>query len=407
MGRLHYRWVVVAVGGILGCIAVGAMFSLPVFIRPISRETGWSITGISSAMTFGFLAMAVGSIVWGNLSDRFGPRVVVLIGSIVLAAALALASRVTSLIEFQLIFGLGVGGAAAAIFAPMMACVTGWFDTHRSLAVSLVSAGMGMAPMTMSPLAARLISNHDWRVSLQILAALTAVIMIPTALLVRRAPVLSADKVVHTVREEPQLEITLRQAIRSPQFITLALTNFLCCATHAGPIFHTVSYAITCGIPLVAAVSIYSLEGLAGLGGRVAFGFLGDRFGAKRILVLGLLLQAFGALAYFVVRSLEAFYAVAAVFGFIYAGVMPLYAVLARENFPLRIMGTIIGGTTMAGSLGMAIGPLAGGLIYDKFGGYGWLYIGAWGIGIGAFLIATTFRPYAAPPTPESVGAAG
>ena len=154
-------------------------------------------------------------------------------------------------------------------------------------------------------------------------------------------------------------------------------------------------------------MSIYSVEGLAGLGGRVVFGLLGDRFGAKRILVGGLLLQAFGALGYFFVRELSAFYAVAAVFGFIYAGVMPLYAVLARENFPLRMMGTIIGGTTMAGSLGMATGPLAGGLIYDTFAGYGWLYIGAFGIGIGAFLIASTFRPCAPGPTPELRSAAG
>jgi MFS family permease len=80
---------------------------------------------------------------------------------------------------------------------------------------------------------------------------------------------------------------------------------------------------------------------------------------------------------------------------------MPLYAVLARENFPLRMMGTIIGGTAMAGSLGMATGPLAGGLIYDTFASYGWLYIGAWGIGIGAFLIALTFKPSAAKSTPE------
>jgi MFS family permease len=86
---------------------------------------------------------------------------------------------------------------------------------------------------------------------------------------------------------------------------------------------------------------------------------------------------------------------------------MPLYAVLARENFPLRMMGTIIGGTAMAGSLGMATGPLAGGLIYDTFAGYGWLYIGAWGMGIGAFLIALTFRPYAAKPTPEPARAPG
>jgi len=407
MRKSYYRWVIVAAGGLLGCVAIGAMFSLPVFIRPISRDTGWSITGVSSAMTFGFLAMAFGSVIWGNLSDRFGPRLVVLVGSSVLAIALALASRATSLIEFQLIFGFMVGGATAAIFAPMMACVTGWFDTHRSLAVSLVSAGMGMAPLTMSPLAARLISSHDWRTSLQILAALTAVVMIPVALLVRRAPAFKSENVAPAVHEEPQSGITLGQAIRSPQFITLLLTNFFCCATHSGPIFHTVSYAISCGIPLIAAVSIYSVEGLAGLGGRVAFGVLGDRFGAKRVLVSGLLLQAFGALAYVFVRELTAFYAVAALFGFVYAGVMPLYAVLARENFPLSMMGTIIGGSAMAGSLGMATGPLAGGLIYDALGSYEWLYIGAWGMGIGAFLIALTFRPYAATPTPEPDPAAG
>jgi MFS family permease len=407
MNRSHYRWVIVAAGGLLGCVAIGAMFSLPVFLRSISRDTGWSITGVSSAMTFGFLAMALGSTVWGNLSDRFGPRPIVLIGSGILAVALALASRATSLIEFQLIFGVMVGGAAAAIFAPMMACVTGWFDTHRGLAVSLVSAGMGMAPMTMSPLAARLISDHDWRTSLQILAALAAVVMIPVALLVRRPPPVGAENAVLATHEEPPSGITLWQAVRSPPFITLLLTNFFCCATHSGPIFHTVNYAISCGIPLIAAVSIYSVEGLAGLGGRVAFGFLGDRFGAKRVLVSGLLLQALGALAYFFARELSAFYAVAALFGFIYAGVMPLYAVLARENFPQRMMGTIIGGTATAGSLGMATGPLAGGLIYDTFASYGWLYIGACGIGIGAFLIALTFSPYPAQPTPEAARAAG
>jgi MFS family permease len=401
MSRSYYRWVIVAAGGLLGCIAIGAMFSLPVFLRPISRDTGWSITGVSSAMTFGFLAMALGSIIWGNLSDRFGPRLIVLIGSSVLATALALASRATSLIEFQLLFGVGVGGATAAIFAPMMACVTGWFDTHRSLAVSLVSAGMGMAPMTMSPLAARLISNHDWRTSLQILAALAAVVMIPVALLVRRPPALKSENAVLAAHDEPQSGITLGQAIRSPQFITLLLTNFFCCATHSGPIFHTVSYAISCGIPLIAAVSIYSVEGLAGLGGRVAFGFLGDRFGAKRVLVSGLLLQAFGALAYFFVRELSAFYAVAALFGFIYAGVMPLYAVLARENFPLRMMGTVIGGTTMASSLGMALGPVLGGLIYDTFSSYAWLFIGAFSLGIASFLAALAFTRLPRRPCPD------
>ena len=97
MTNSHYRWVIVAAGGLLGCVAIGAMFSLPVFLLPISQDTGWSVTGVSTAMTIGFLAMALGSMVWGTLSDRFGPRLVVLTGSVVLAASLALASQATSL----------------------------------------------------------------------------------------------------------------------------------------------------------------------------------------------------------------------------------------------------------------------------------------------------------------------
>jgi MFS family permease len=370
------------------------MFSLPVFLLPISHDTGWSVAGISSAMTMAFIAMAVGSIAWGTLADRIGTRPVVLIGAVLIAAGIALASQATSLIWFQLVFGLMVGGATAAIFAPMMACVTGWFDTHRSLAVSLVSAGMGMAPMTMSPLAAWIITIHDWRTSLLIIAGIAAIVMIPAALLIRRPPALADRKAAAAIEGDPQSTMTLAQAVKSPQFITLLLTNFFCCATHSGPIFHTVSYAVSCGIPLIAAVTIYSVEGLAGMGGRIAFGILGDRFGAKRVLVFGLLCQAFGALGFVMARELSVFYAAAAVFGFIYAGTMPLYAAIARENFPLRMMGTVIGGTAMAGSLGMATGPLTGGLIYDTFASYTWLYVVSWGMGIGAVLIAMTFRPF-------------
>src|SRR5687767_2413075 len=193
-------------------------------------------------MTYGFLAMALGSVIWGSLSDRWGPRVVVMTGSILLAASLALASRASSLLEFQIFFGVCVGAATAAIFAPMMACVTGWFDTRRSLAVSLVSAGMGMAPMTMSPFAAWLVSHHDWRTALMIISALVAAIMIPVAFLVRRPPALASRGAAEASGKDSEPEMSRGQALRSPQFIILLLTNFFCCATHSGPIFHTVSY---------------------------------------------------------------------------------------------------------------------------------------------------------------------
>jgi MFS family permease len=387
----HYGWVIVAAGGLLGCVAIGGLFSLPVFLRPIAQDTGWSTTGISAAMTLAFVALALGSVFWGTLSDRVGPRIVVLAGSVLLTAGLALSSLATSLPVFQLLFGVVVGVSAAAIFAPMMACVTGWFDQRRSLAVSLVSAGMGVAPMTMSPLAAWLVQAHSWRTSLQIMAALVACVMLPVALLVRRPPALvqAAAGGDPSAASEPATSVS--HAIRSAPFLILVLTSFLSCATHSGPIFHTVSYAVSCGIPLMAAVSIYSLEGLAGMGGRLVFGLLGDRFGAARVLVLALLAQAVVVLGYVYARQLGSFYTVAALFGFTYAGVMPLFAVIARENFPLRMMGTVIGSTTMASSLGMALGPVVGGMIYDTFSSYAWLFIGAFSLGIGACLAALAF----------------
>ncbi|HVT52417.1 MAG TPA: MFS transporter, partial [Dongiaceae bacterium] len=314
--------------------------------------------------------------------------------SLILVAGLALASRAATLLEFQLAYGILVGIGGGSFFPPLMASVTGWFEKHRVLAVSLVSAGVGIAPLTMSPFAAWLIEHDDWRTTQLTLAAIALVALVPLSLLVRRAPSVAMDarRPAQSMANEPIMSAS--QAFRSPQFIVLALTFFACCATHSGPIFHTVSYAETCGIPVLAAVSIYSMEGIGGLFGRVLIGLAGDRWGAKRVLVAGLLVQAVGAGCYYFVRSLDGFYSVAAIFGFAYGGVMPLYAVIAREYFGIRIMGTVIGAATMVSALGMALGPALGGWIFDTFGTYGWLYVASSAIGFGAAAIALAFPPF-------------
>ena len=382
----NYRWVIVAAGAFMGCIAIGSIFSLPVFLQPISQATGWSRTDVSTAMTLAFITMGCASFGWGMAMDRFGPRPVLLCGGTLLGLGLVLASRAGSVREFQIIYGVLAGAGGGGIFAPLMATVTGWFDKNRSLAVSLVSAGMGVAPMTVAPIAARLVTTYDWRFAQLSIGLAAWALLLPAALLIRRSP---AVRWASAAGPRP----SVRTALRTPQFAVIALTYFCCCATHSGPLFHTVSYAISCGLPVAAAVSIYSVEGLAGLFGRIVFGLAGDRFGAKRVLVLGLLVQAFAAGSYFFAHELSQFYAVAAVFGLAYAGVMPLYAVLVRESFPLPIMGSVIGAANMASSLGMALGPLAGGLIYDTFATYGWLYLGSFGLGLGAAAIMLTFRP--------------
>jgi MFS family permease len=389
-----YRWVIVGAGALMTCVGIGAMFSLAVYLAPMSVETGWSRAGISSAMTLDFLTMGVAGFGWGALSDRFGTRIVVLSGAVLLGTGLLLASRATSLLEFQLVYGILVGLAAGSFFAPMIAAATLWFENNRSLAVSLVSAGMGVAPMTISPFARWLISNYDWRVAMATIGIAAWILLIPAALLVRKPPVASsAGAASALVGEAGGAGMSATQALRSPQFAVLALTFFFCCAAHSGPIFHMVSYAISCGVPAMAAVSIYSLEGLSGLGGRLLLGVLADRLGAKPVLIAGLLVQALAIATYLFVNRLGEFYALSVIFGTAYGGVMPLYAVLAREYFGQRIMGTVFGAATMASSLGMAIGPLGGGFVFDTFNAYSWLYIGSFSLGLGAMAVAFAFPP--------------
>jgi MFS family permease len=396
-----YGWVMVALGALMTCVAVGAMFSLAVFLEPMTRDTGWSRAGVSSAMSLNFIAMGVAGFGWGALSDRIGTRKVVLAGSVLLGLGLAVASRATSQTAFLLTYGLIVGVAAGSFFAPMIAAVMSWFERRRSLAVSLVSVGIGVAPLTLSPLAAWLVSRTDWRTAQLTIAFLAWLLLIPAAFFVRQAPpaAASAGRPAGAPLGEPPLRVV--DALRSPQFIVLALTYFACCAAHSGPIFHTISYAIHSGVPAMAAVTVYSVEGFSGLVGRLGLGVLADRYGVKRVLIAGLAIQALAAGTFVFAARLEQFYAIAAVFGFAYGGVMPLYAVLAREYFGQRILGTVLGAATMVSSVGMALGPLGGGWIFDTFGEYAWLYIGSFALGLGAVAIALFFPPLRRPVVPQ------
>lgn len=388
-----YRWIIVAVGALVTCVAIGAMFSLAVFLGPMSASTGWGRATISTAMTLDFLIMGVAGFAWGTASDRFGARFVVLCGAVLLGTGLLVASRATSPLAFQLGFGVLVGIAAGSFFAPLIAAVTGWFDTQRALAVSLVSAGVGVAPMTVSPFAAWLIEHYDWRTAMAVIGIGAWALLIPAALLLRPAPHIESE---NTTARRSGLSsnaqpMTLKSALRSPQFLVLGLTFFFCCAAHSGPIFHVVSYAIACGVPTMAAVSIYSLEGLAGLGGRVLFGVAADRLGVKPMLIAGLLIQSVAISGYLLASQLNEFYMLSIVFGGAYGGIMPLYAVLARDYFEQRIMGAILGAATMLSSIGMAIGPVVGGWVFDTYHDYRWLYMGSVALALGATAIALAF----------------
>lgn len=392
----NYGWVIVAAGALITCIAMGAMFALPVYLQPIADDTGWTRAGISGAMTVGFIVMGVAGFCWGTLTDRIGARPVVLAASVLLGLGLFIASRTDNLFVFQAAYGGLVGAAGGAFFAPIMASTISWFDKHRSLAVSLVSVGGGIAPMVITPFAAVLIEQYGWRSAMMMTAIAATFLIFPAGFLIRRAPQALAEAVPDSgvdVAPQSPAPTNAFAALRTPQFMILAGTFFLCCAAHSGPIFHTVSYAMLCGIPAVAAATIYSVEGFAGLFGRVIFGVAADRIGVKKVIVAGLALQAVGIYLYIYVSELTGFYSLAVMLGLAYGGVMPLYAVLARDYFGPHVMGTVLGGATMVSSMGMAFGPVGGGWLFDTYGTYHWLYMASAAVGIAAAAMALAFPP--------------
>lgn len=398
---IDHNWPLVAAGALVGCVGIGVVFSLAVLLAPMGAATGWSRAGLSAAMTLAFLAAGLAAFGWGALSDRFGPRPVVLAGALLLGLACQLAARAGSLLQFQLAFGVLMGVAMASFFTPVIAATAASFERRRNLAVSLVSAGVGVAPLTMSPLVAWLITHYDWRQTLQIVGLLAWVLSVPAVVFLRASPGASAGQAeVGAAADAP---MTLTQALRSRAFLVLGLTFFACCAAHSGPIFHTVSYAMGCGLPVTAAVTIYSVEGAAGLGGRLLFGLAADRLGAKPVLVTGLLVQALAAASYLAVDQLGGFYAVALVFGMAYGGTMPLYASLARQAFPARILGSVFGAASLLSGLGMALGPFVGGWLFDRFGSYAWMYLGSMGVGLAAVAMALLFPSTARPAPPRAV----
>ena len=391
--RLFYGWVIVAVGIVVGCIGMGGLMSFGVFLQPMANSQGWSRAGISTGSTVAFLAMGAGGLLWGWLFDRYGARVVVLLGGLLQGLGLVVASQAQSLPVFLAIYGIAVGLAVGALYVPLTAATASWFTRHRSLAVSLVSAGLALGTTLVAPFARWLIVTHDWRFAMLTLGCVAWAVIIPAALLLRRAPATHAGSAVAgSAPGTVPTDMSVRQALKTPVFWSLALANFACCAAHSGPIFHMVSYAADCGVAPLTAATVLGAAGIAALSGRIICGLLADRTGAKRTLVACLSLQAVAIALYLLARDLDTLYAVSMLFGFSYGGAMPLYAILVREYFPARIMGSVFGVVASISTVGMALGPPVGGWLFDHFGGYGWLYVASSAIGAAAVVIALTVQ---------------
>jgi MFS family permease len=375
-------------------IAMGALFSLGVFLAPIQAATAWSRTDISAVALLAWVTLGIGSFLWGMLSDRTGPRLVIVLGGLLLGLGLVLASRAADVGQFAVCYGGLVGLAVGAFYAPLTTAVSAAFSRNRGLAFGLVSAGAGLGNFAVAPLVRWLISTFDWRTAMLLLGDLSWLVTIPLALVVRPVP---APRAPATGTER---DPALAAIARSPQFWLIALVHFACCVAHAGPIFHMVANATDHGVGAMTAAVVFGTAGLASIAGRIATGAVADRIGAKRTLVAVLALQAPAILLYVGARSAASFTLLGIVFGLAYGGVMPLYALLTRQYFGQRAMGGAYGAIYMLQAIGMGLGTFGGGWLYDRLGDYATMFTAAAAVGAAAVLLALALRlPRAAPAT--------
>src|SRR5436309_10516475 len=211
--KIYYGWITVGAGIVITCLGMGTMMSLGIFLQPMSAATGWSRTSISTAALLNFLCMGPASFFWGALSDRFGTRAVVLAGGVLVGLGLVAASQATTVGQFQILFGVITGVAAGSFYAPLTASATRWFTRHRSLAVALISSGFAVGAMTMSPLARWLITEYGWRSALLVLGALSWLLIIPAALLVRKPPALPHAAAAAASANGADREFTVARAL--------------------------------------------------------------------------------------------------------------------------------------------------------------------------------------------------
>ena len=289
--KIFYGWVIVGAGIVITCVGFGAMLTLSVFLQPMAEAMGWSRTGIAAAALLNFLGMGLGAFMWGALSDRFGTRVVVLCGGVLLGLGMVLASQATTLLQFQLLYGVVVGVATGSFYAPLISTTTRWFTEHRSLAVALVSAGLSVGSTVMAPLSRWLISQ----------------LRLAHRDVGHRRSRVAGGHSCRVPRAQPAPTSTAAGAPRLPG--PAAATHGRAGGAHAAVRRHRAHplrvlrgalrahlphghNAIDRGVPAMAAATVLSVAGLASLSGKIGCGIFADRVGAKRTLVAGLALQA-------------------------------------------------------------------------------------------------------------------
>lgn len=381
--KFFYGWVITGLVFLNLATAYGAQYSFGVFFPSLIEEFHWNRQSISGAFSlYAFMYSSLG-IIMGKMADRFGPRMVLTVGSALLGCGIALISQVSSPWHLYVVYGLLASWGMGATYMTSNPTVVKWFIEKRGLAVGIAQSGLGLGIVLIPPLTGTLITAFGWRQTCIILGAFVFVVLFTTSFFLVGYPekmglLPDGRKKNPEKKGEPPTQQTFldevswsaSEAIHTKSFWVLAILFFFTWVFVFLPLVHLVIFAADIGLPREAAFMALSFLGASSTLGRLVMGYISDRIGRKRALGVNLVLQVFAWLWIMGVDRSWMLIVFSLAYGFSYGGVSAMFPALVGDYFGRLKAGSVIGAIFTITGPSAALGPLVGGFIYDRTHGY-------------------------------------
>ena len=359
---------------LIGSIGSVGMWSVVVVLPVVQAEFATTRGAVSLAFTMTMLGFGLGGVVTGRITDRFGIVTAMAVSIGLLGFAYVTAGLSTTLSQFIAIYFL-IGLGTAATFAPLMAEASHWFERYRGLAVTIVASGNYVGGTIWPPLVNWGVQSAGWRTT-HIAIGIFCAVSMALVLLLLRAQIGEATRRNHENAPPPRVDL---QISTNALTVILCIASISCCVAMAMPQVHIVAYCGDLGYGVARGAEMLSLMMAFGVVSRIGSGFLADRIGGIRTLLIGSVAQGFALLFYLFFDSLSSLYVISAMFGLFQGGIVPSYAIIVREAMPAREAATRVGIVIFASVFGMSFGGWVSGVIFDATGSYGAAFLNGLG----------------------------
>ncbi|MDD4362875.1 MAG: MFS transporter [Atribacterota bacterium] len=372
--KIYYGWIIVLISFACMMFSYGARYIFSVFFKPMAEDFGWSRTMTSGVFSLYMITYAFGSVITGRIVDKYGPKLLIIGGSILLGGGIYACSFVSEIYQLYIFYGLLVGiGSAATGWVIATTTIARWFTDKRGLATGLTSTGSGLGNAIFIPLATIIVASYGWRFSYQLFGILIILILLPAGFFAFKAPHLNIENNQNVESKklrkfailEEKNSINSSEAMKKSTFWMLAATQFLMTFQLNVVMIHFIPYATDLGLSATMASRYIALLSLVSILGRVYGGWFADRIGRQKIVAFAMLIQAFSFILLPFIKNYMFLFFFIGIYGISYGAWISQSAPFAADIFGSRYFGSLWGIITLGIGVGGAFGPLLAGIVFD------------------------------------------